>query len=744
MPRSRNKKKYNFNNNNNNNYNNNIYDNNIKYNLDLNQPSQLSQQHKTKSEKTIKKTTKDDKDREELEIERKVWSKCSLCEEEYSKQGTIRMNSVCLHSYCLECIEQSASTSLLCPICHSSLPSPLSSLPINFTLRYWQTLSPPPPPFSLLNNYKQETIIGCDECENNKAEYNCLQCESSLCSSCSLEIHSKRITRNHTLSPITSSLKSPLSSLPVTSPIIHFYQCELHNQRAVELYCMTCNECICVDCLSDFHKKHSITNVLNRAEDIKEEWKKGVKEASNFILNNQLNEVDNICEKLSKEIDQVNEEIKQLEETLKEIKEKRERMMGSLKKLKESKENVNQTTRFLLSFLQSLPPLPLSSILPSSSLINHKADIKINTKMANKAGRIRIYEFFETKNLYSLFFTLIPPPSTLNKHNDNQMKKYSKEERDNRNKTFLSNRLIQNQNLISHFGSKESEPNQFNGLYYVTCNDKLNMIAVSDYNNNRVKIMDKNGSLIRSFPVVSPRGIEIIPSLLLLAVISNTEPNPVIEMFDISPLLHRGDSPVSNKFLENPLPLLYAIGGDDLNNPRGIRYSKGKDMLVLSENQRIVMFKIRRDGYENIGALVHSFAFKPYQIAISSPGDLILVSDNTKVIMYNELIKEGKGGTWTVRELQYPSLQPPLTTPSGIAINSPLNYFVICDYDHHRILFFNIKTRELLCSFQPTLPPHTSIPYFFQLPHGISVDDESGLISVTDIKSVTLLFSPIF
>ena len=61
------------------------------------------------------------------------------------------MNKECFHSYCKECIEQSASTSLLCPICHSSLPTPLSSLPINFTLCYWQTLSPPLPPFSLLN-----------------------------------------------------------------------------------------------------------------------------------------------------------------------------------------------------------------------------------------------------------------------------------------------------------------------------------------------------------------------------------------------------------------------------------------------------------------------------------------------------------------------------------------------------------------------------------------------------------------
>ena len=46
-------------------------------------------------------------EREELKIERKVWSKCSQCEEEYAKGegGNIVMNMNCFHSYCKECIQ---------------------------------------------------------------------------------------------------------------------------------------------------------------------------------------------------------------------------------------------------------------------------------------------------------------------------------------------------------------------------------------------------------------------------------------------------------------------------------------------------------------------------------------------------------------------------------------------------------------------------------------------------------------
>ena len=341
----------------------------------------------------MKSSTKEEKERKEIGIERKVWSTCFLCEEEYStptnkqdekegrKEGKIVMNKECLHSYCKECIEQSASTSLLCPICHSSLSTPLSSLPINFTLCYWQSLSPPLPSFTLplipLLAVEEEEKKICDECEENKAEVHCSDCKYSFCLSCSDSIHSSRKTmKNHSISPITSSLSMKKSSmLPTTSPIIQFYQCEHHNNEEKKLYCMTCNECVCVDCIADFHSNHPVKTVIKRVEDTKEEWKKGVEEISNDIINNDLKEVNIQSEKLSKEIDQVNEEIKSLEDTLKNLIDKKERMMADLNRMNESKEKINQSTSFLLFFLQSLPPLPLSSFFPSSSSINNNNNI---------------------------------------------------------------------------------------------------------------------------------------------------------------------------------------------------------------------------------------------------------------------------------------------------------------------------------------------------------------------------------
>ena len=363
------------------------------------------------------------KETKDIEIERKVWSECFLCEEEYSTTnsklggvkdgGHIVMNKECLHSYCKECIEQSASTSLQCPICHSSLSTPLSSLPINFTLCYWQTLSPPLPSFTLPSHplVEEDEKKLCEDCDENIAEVHCSDCKISVCHSCSDSIHSRRVMKNHSISPITSSSSSLRSSiLSVTSPIIQFYQCEVHNNEEQKLYCMTCNECICVDCTSsDLHTKHSITNIIKCVEDIKEEWKKRVEEISNDIINNQLKEVEIQSDKLSNEIDQVDEEIKSLEDTLKNLIEKKERMIADLKMMSSSKEKIDQTTSFLLFFLRSLPPLPLSSFLPSANKNENNIIIEMKENIEEK-GRRRIREFFGRENLFSLYSSLLPLP----------------------------------------------------------------------------------------------------------------------------------------------------------------------------------------------------------------------------------------------------------------------------------------------------------------------------------------------
>ena len=100
-----------------------------------------------------------------------------------------------------------------------------------------------------------------------------------------------------------------------------------------------------------------------------------------------------------------------------------------------------------------------------------------------------------------------------------------------------------------------------------------------------------------------------------------------------------------NKQKEEGLPLFYTIGigeggRDDhihFDGPLGIGYSEGKGILAVSDffNPRIEIYKIRRDGYEH-HSFILSLPFKPIHIAISSPGDLILVTNGSKAMIYKE------------------------------------------------------------------------------------------------------------
>ena len=143
---------------------------------------------------------------------------------------------------------------------------------------------------------------------------------------------------------------------------------------------------------------------------------------------------------------------------------------------------------------------------------------------------------------------------------------------------------------------------------------------------------------------------------------------------------------------------------------------EGDPCISVYSNKRIEIYKIRRDGYDQ-----HSFISLPINhchIAIFSPANLILVSNGSKVMIYKaeeeEEEEEGKKRWRGEGEMRPPpSLHPRLEYPSDLAIHSPLNYCVICDRGNHRNLFLNIKTRDLICSYQPTLPLSPSSSLLF-------------------------------
>ena len=290
---------------------------------------------------------KEDSDRA---IERKVWSECFLCEEEYSED--VRINKECLHSYCKECIEQTATTSQICPICHSPLPSPLSLLPLNDTLLHWQTLFPKQIIKINLSLLDKSTERKCQQCEKSVVEIICDECKTEYCSSCSQQIHSFKQFANHKLRKINGKDFSKAKD-NFSNNFTEFYKCSLHSNEEMKLYCKDCNQFVCVYCIDQSHSDHKQISVTRFVDEIKEKWKTNIDSSKSTSppLKNFLSRLSSNEKLLKESIKRIDDEIDQLEDKLKLLKVKREGVCEELGILTESKEKIDLSTRSLLSSL---------------------------------------------------------------------------------------------------------------------------------------------------------------------------------------------------------------------------------------------------------------------------------------------------------------------------------------------------------------------------------------------------------
>jgi septal ring factor EnvC (AmiA/AmiB activator) len=165
--------------------------------------------------------------------------------------------------------------------------------------------------------------------------------------------------------------QSPLST-SATSSFTQYYHCDQHNHEEMKLFCVLCNQFACTSCIDDHHTAHSVITALKYVVMVKEKWRKNVEEVitdhsvSSFIKSIPINE-----NSLKTQIEEVDNEINKLNDQIKLLNIKKEKFIDQLNDLSQSKVQSDLTSRYLSSFIQSLPPLPLSSFhSPSSHLLS--------------------------------------------------------------------------------------------------------------------------------------------------------------------------------------------------------------------------------------------------------------------------------------------------------------------------------------------------------------------------------------
>ena len=180
---------------------------------------------------------------------------CPICLEQYTDPKFLP----CFHSFCYKCLvdlQQQDGAVLPCPTCRSPCQLPeqgIQALPSSFTIIYLTEV------YNLMNKVSGKHHASCDSCDSSDADSYCKQCAKFLCSPCIAQ-HNKWIIDHETLG--LDEVINTAYQLPHAKPeaIGH---CTIHDGKALEIFCETCDELICHLCTVKKHKDHDYNVVCD-------------------------------------------------------------------------------------------------------------------------------------------------------------------------------------------------------------------------------------------------------------------------------------------------------------------------------------------------------------------------------------------------------------------------------------------------------------------------------------------------
>ncbi|XP_033107904.1 E3 ubiquitin-protein ligase TRIM56-like isoform X2 [Anneissia japonica] len=207
------------------------------------------------------------------DIEEKVLE-CSICFMRLKQPKSLN----CLHSFCMECLEEwaNAKAELICPTCSKSYPIPEGGI---------QKLQPNTFINNLLESIEKMEKRESFECNCEKgitATYYCQECRLYICSTCC--DHHKRFPalKSH----ILHSVEDVRSMTPLEFSSLHRQQCAFHNEP-LKFYCRNCKTVICMHCAITDHNvgdgNHKTISISEAFNEFKENAFELTEAANNYI-----------------------------------------------------------------------------------------------------------------------------------------------------------------------------------------------------------------------------------------------------------------------------------------------------------------------------------------------------------------------------------------------------------------------------------------------------------------------------
>ena len=101
---------------------------------------------------------------------------------------------------------------------------------------------------------REVVVCSLEDCQGEAVMY-CTVCQEYLCQTCNDEHAASRITRKHETTTETEAKREATSANKPHHP------CGRHPNQMLDMYCKTCEEIICHECITTDHRDHLITSL---------------------------------------------------------------------------------------------------------------------------------------------------------------------------------------------------------------------------------------------------------------------------------------------------------------------------------------------------------------------------------------------------------------------------------------------------------------------------------------------------
>ena len=263
---------------------------------------------------------------------------CAICLEDYKDPKLLQ----CFHVYCKECLERlvlrdQQGLSLRCPSCRRSTllpPSSISGLQPAFHVHHWFEIRDA---LVKVKKVKGPQKTQCEKCSENDATNFCRDCGQLICRACSKIHQTWAELSTHEIISLDRLEGDVTQLVPPTKKVMY---CSNHPTKESDLYCETCEELICRDCIVRVHRDHQydlITDAYPKHKSVIADYLQPVKQQLG-VVNEAIESLDTRRQQISDQRmaieTNIHKTIRRLQEA---FEERKTELIGQLDKLTQQK-----------------------------------------------------------------------------------------------------------------------------------------------------------------------------------------------------------------------------------------------------------------------------------------------------------------------------------------------------------------------------------------------------------------------